>query len=344
MATPLSLSAPSADGLLYWCGVLRRCATLEEAAQRLQEACGPACLLVRIHRADRLVAHVGDKDGVAALLRLGGPMPGGESFAIELGLTQSDPAEEELQVLGHAVAWGLGHRGDELLEALERLAESQRREGARHARTSFLISVSHELRTPLNAIIGFSELLAQGKLGELNPKQARYVSNVVSSARLLLGTVNDLLDLANPLTLERASVDLAAVAAQVAEGHDQVAVEGTATAWADEARVRQILRHLIGNAIKFSPTGGRVVVKLTPGATVAVIDSGPGMTEEERQRVLEPFEQARSGYAREASGAGLGLALVCRLVELHGGTLRLDSEPGKGTQVTFTLPGEGTSP
>jgi signal transduction histidine kinase len=143
-------------------------------------------------------------------------------------------------------------------------------------------------------------------------------------------------------------VDLAAVAAKVvaaqnASSQHHVTVEGRATAWADEGRVRQILRHLVGNAVKFTPPGGAVRVMVAPGAVVTVSDSGPGMSEEERQRVLEPFEQARSGYAREASGAGLGLALVSRLVELQGGTLRLESEPGQGTQVTFTLPAERTN-
>ncbi len=336
MAPPLRMSSPSAEGLLYWSTQLRRCATLEEAAGCLHQACGPECHLVQVHREDRLVVHMGSQDGVVRRVQMGGRFPDGDTFRVMLGLSEPEPAEAELQVLAQAIAWGLGQRDDEFLEAFARL-------GAGQARERMLISVSHEMRTPLNAIIGFSELLASGRLGDLNPKQARYVGNVASSGRQLLTLVNDLLDLSGPVQLKPASLDLAVVAREVAERHG-VSSEGSARAWGDVARVARILDHLVSNARKFTPPEGEVRVVVGPGPSITVRDTGIGMSEEERERLLEPFEQGGSGYGREHSGVGLGLALVRRLLKLQGGRLQLESEPGKGTQVTFTLPAEPCAP
>jgi|HubBroStandDraft_4_1064222.scaffolds.fasta_scaffold02953_7 signal transduction histidine kinase len=239
------------------------------------------------------------------------------------------------------------------------LRESKERaEAASRAKSTFLANMSHELRTPLNVIIGFSEMLMGGHAGILPPKQREYVEGVQQSGTHLLTVINDVLDLAKieagkfelrlverlrPEDLARSCVDLLrenARARLVDVSLD--AKSDLPPIAADAARVKQILLNLLDNAIKFSPTGGAVTLTVRVADAEAVefivTDNGPGMAVEEARIALEPFSQIDNRLARCHGGAGLGLPLAERLAGIHGGSLRIESETGRGTRVIVRLP------
>ncbi len=234
-------------------------------------------------------------------------------------------------------------------------------EAANRAKSDFLAKMSHELRTPLNSIIGFSEVLEDGTFGPLNDKQRRYVTNVLTSGRQLLQLINDILDLskveAGRMELALSEFDPAAalhevrtiVAALAQQKHLVLEVEVSEALprlTADQTKFKQILYNLLSNAIKFTPDGGRVRVTagLAPdgeaegGLEIAVADTGIGLSPEDRERIFGEFEQIDTAYGRLQQGTGLGLALTRKLVELHGGRIRVESEPGHGSTFTFLLP------
>lgn len=233
-------------------------------------------------------------------------------------------------------------------------------EAANVAKSQFLANMSHELRTPLNAIIGFSEALELGMAGELKPRQAEYAGLIHQSGEHLHTVINDILDLAkvdagkldlheevaiDPRAIVDACVTLMrshAVSASIALSVE--ADERLPRLCADPTRLKQILLNLISNAIKFTGSGGSVVVVLRTseagGISFAVRDTGPGMSADEIATALEPFGQVDAGHARRYEGTGLGLPLAQRLTELHDGSLRVDSVKGSGTTVTVTLPPE----
>jgi GAF domain-containing protein len=234
--------------------------------------------------------------------------------------------------------------------------KSKQLEIASRHKSEFLATMSHELRTPLNAIIGFSEVLLQQMFGPLNPKQAEYLDDVLSSGRHLLGLINDILDLSkieagrmeldvdtfslvealqNGVTMvrERAARHRIALALDVARGVDLIE--------ADPRKVKQVLFNLLSNAVKFTPDGGRVDVtaaRANGDIVVTVKDTGIGISPEDQGRIFEEFQQARRQTERSREGTGLGLSLAKRFVELHGGRIWVDSEPGRGSTFTFTLP------
>lgn len=235
-------------------------------------------------------------------------------------------------------------------ERTKELAEASRQ------KSRFLASMSHELRTPLNAILGFSEVLLDRFVGDLTPKQVEYVDSIHASGKHLLGLINDLLDLSKieagkmvlhpepcylPQTLEDALtlVRSEATRKRLTLGLEVAAEVGLIEA--DPAKLKQILYNLLSNAIKFTPEGGRVTIRGRRVASlveVAVADTGIGIRPADQQRIFGEFEQVDSAYARQVQGTGLGLPLTRRLVELHGGTLTLESAEGKGSTFTFTLP------
>jgi len=232
------------------------------------------------------------------------------------------------------------------------------------AKSAFLANMSHELVTPLNSVIGFSELLAEGAAGEINELQARYLANIVASGRHLLDLVNDVRDLAKieagSLALEPQPTDLGALLAEIAEGLAERARErGIVLATdlgsnlprveIDQLRLRQVILHLVGNALKFTAAGGSVTVRtgvchglpLAAGAAVhvSVADTGIGIAAGDQGRVFAAFEQLDNGYGRKQQGSGVGLALARRLVELHGGRMWVDSAgPGQGSVFSFIVP------
>jgi len=232
-------------------------------------------------------------------------------------------------------------------------------DGAMKTKDQFLSNISHELRTPLNSIIGFTDLLLTQELGPpLSDQQRDFLETVARNGRQLLELINELLDLqriaAGRMTLTPESVDLAALLAETTGSvHAQVqkhrhALVVTPTAQelrvqADRGRVRQVLLNLLSNAIKFTPDGGRITVAAGPvngGAEVriAVSDTGIGIAAEDQPKLFQEFSQLDASASRQYEGTGLGLALSRRLIELHGGTIGVDSEMGKGSTFWFTLP------
>jgi signal transduction histidine kinase len=229
-------------------------------------------------------------------------------------------------------------------------------QSANRAKSDFLANMSHELRTPLNAVIGFSEVLHERMFGELNDKQAEYVSDIHSSGKHLLSLINDILDLskveAGSMQLDRSEFDVPSALENamtlVRERAQRQGVQlhlriedDVQTFFADERRFKQVMLNLLSNAVKFTPAGGRVDVtarRVGGALQVAVADTGVGIAPQDQQAVFEQFRQVGDDVTRKAEGTGLGLALTQRLVELHGGTLELDSALGQGSTFTFTLP------
>jgi PAS domain S-box-containing protein len=218
----------------------------------------------------------------------------------------------------------------------------------------FLSTMSHELRTPLNAVLGFSDLLADERYGPLNDRQQRYVSHIHSGGKHLLKLISDILDLskieAGRMELTREDVTVASAFVEVisalyplAEKKSQALhqqVDPNLHVHADFMRFKQVLMNLVGNAIKFTPEGGRIELTARQAdeqVRMEVRDNGPGIPPEQQQRIFEAFVRlTETGSATE--GTGLGLAITARLVELHGSKLEIESQPGKGTRFYFSLP------
>jgi len=231
-------------------------------------------------------------------------------------------------------------------------------ESANRSKSEFLANMSHELRTPLNAIIGFSEIISNELFGPLdNPRYLEYIGDILASSRHLLSIINDVLDMSKieagkfelakePVTLQAVIADIVRMMRERAQSRGISLVPSVASddvvMWADERALLQILLNLVSNAIKFSEAGGSVAIRLAAErsgfAVIEIADRGIGMTEEEQQRALQPFGQARSVITREYGGTGLGLPISKGLVEAHGGTLTIRSTLGSGTIVRVALP------
>lgn len=249
----------------------------------------------------------------------------------------------------------LSRKGAELDRA--RLAA----ESASRAKSQFLANVSHELRTPLNAIIGFSAMLSNEQFGPLgNPKYVEYASDIQDSGKHLLDVINDILDLtkaeAGKLSVSFASLNLAKIiekALRIVAGHAyerKVDIytdipEKMPKIIADPVRLVQILLNLLSNAIKFSHEGGKITVRARAESarqgvhyfTITIEDQGIGMSEADIRKAFSTFNQADAGLNRKYEGAGLGLPLTKRLVDLHHGKIKIESQHGEGTIVTVRL-------
>jgi signal transduction histidine kinase len=233
-------------------------------------------------------------------------------------------------------------------------------ETANRAKGDFLANMSHELRTPLNAIIGFSEVISNELFGPIaNEKYLEYIKDINTSSLHLLSIINDVLDMSK---IEAGKVELAKDVVQVnsivgkvtrmvgerarSRGIDLTALlpEEDMEIWADERSMKQILLNLLANAINFSKPGGKVCVRVIPekpeGAVIEIEDHGIGMNEEEQERALQPFGQAKPAMTRTSGGTGLGLPITKGLVEAHGGTLTIQSRSGFGTTVRIEMPRE----
>ena len=232
-----------------------------------------------------------------------------------------------------------------------------RAEAANQAKSEFLANMSHELRTPLNAINGFSEIMAGEMFGPLgDSKYKGYAADILKSGQHLLSLINDILDMAKieagKLTLHYETVSLKEVvddAARLMRGKIQEAglnllvdAADLPDIDADYRGLKQVVLNLISNAVKFTPEGGDIVVALSreddERVRVAVTDTGIGIAAEDLNRLARPFEQVEGQHSKTTQGTGLGLALTKSLIELHGGTLTIDSVPGRGTTVGFDLP------
>lgn len=249
----------------------------------------------------------------------------------------------------------------ELSMATAQQAMLEAQAGSR-AKSEFLANMSHELRTPLNAILGFSELMLLG-LAPSPEKIEEYAQNINGAAQHLLALINDILDLARieagKLELSPKQVDASAVLTTcvviVTERANQGGVKVSIAeptspflVWADERKLKQIVLNLISNAVKFTPAGGSVTVtwrRLENGSSrLNVTDTGIGIGKDDLERIFQPFVQVDGRLNRKYEGAGLGLPLTRRLVEMHGGTLKIESEVGRGTMVTVNLPPQNHHP
>ena len=218
----------------------------------------------------------------------------------------------------------------------------------------FLSTLSHELRTPLNAVMGFSDLLADKRYGELNERQQRYVAHINTGGRHLLKLINDILDLSKieagrleisseDLSVETIFGEVVSALRPLAEKKAQTlspSAEPGLAVHADGMRFKQVLMNLVGNAIKFTPEGGRIELtaqQVAREVQVKVRDNGPGIPQEEQKRIFEAFYRLRKS-GEGAEGTGLGLAITESLVKLQGGSLGLESEPGSGSCFYFSLP------
>ncbi|MBV8828453.1 MAG: GAF domain-containing sensor histidine kinase [Acidobacteriaceae bacterium] len=229
-------------------------------------------------------------------------------------------------------------------------------ERASKLKSEFLANMSHELRTPLNGIIGFSELLSDGKAGELTPRQGRFVGNILISSRHLLSLINDLLDLAkieagklefkpevaSAHRLVREVVDSLQSLADAKQIHILSEAVGDDDLYTDPARFKQVIYNYVSNAIKFTPEGGSVTVRVLPDSDewvrVEVSDTGIGISEQNIGRLFQDFEQLDTGPSKKYAGTGLGLALVRKLAEQQGGRVEVESAIGKGSRFSAVLP------
>jgi signal transduction histidine kinase len=259
-------------------------------------------------------------------------------------------------------------RTRELMALKEIAVRNLQLEEASKMKSQFLASMSHELRTPLNSILGFSEVLRDGLAGELSEQQNEYVNDIFSSGSHLLALINDILDLSKveagkmvldlepvqAMSLLQAGLQVVREKAHVHRLRMVTEVEDElADIWLDARKVKQILYNLISNAVKFTPDGGEIhVAARRVGAAAAaaargmfseyleltVTDTGIGISSADQARLFEPFIQIDSAMARRYQGTGLGLAMVKRLAELHGGTVGLQSVPEQGSTFTVWLP------
>jgi len=298
------------------------------------------------------------------------PLAGGEELAFlgspwitsldqlpRLGLTVADFAIHDsindFLVLIQAQKTALDDAGRiaaELREARDSAVQASR------IKSEFLAHMSHELRTPLNAILGFSETLTAAVFGPISERYRTYAEHIHESGRRLLDLINDLLDLSR---IEAGRYELAespvAVASALGDCVKLVAAEAQRrsisvsldpgpsglTVHADPRAFEQIALNLLSNAVKFTGDGGSVRVGVNLGedaVAITVIDTGIGIPPELVPTLFEPFRQAHAGISRQYGGTGLGLSICRNLVDLHGGTIAIDSTPGRGTTVTVRFP------
>ncbi len=234
-------------------------------------------------------------------------------------------------------------------------------EAAEQLKLDFLANVSYQLRTPLNAIMGFNEILDQEFFGSLNERQKVYTHDIKDASDTLLGLINDILDLATIeagyMTLNKGPIKIKDMLESLVElvsdwarkEHIEVSLSCPKTIGAlnaDETRLKQAIINLIRNALTYTPEGGKIALsakRKKDGIELSVSDTGIGIAKEDQGRILEPFVRASNPLdekSKTRGGAGLGLSLVKNIVALHGGTLDLASERGKGTSVTLFLPFE----
>jgi signal transduction histidine kinase len=233
--------------------------------------------------------------------------------------------------------------------------KSRQLEVASQHKSQFLANMSHELRTPLNAILGYTELMADGAYGEPSEKMLGILKRLEANGRHLLGLINDVLDLskieAGQLVLELSDYSVQDIAQTVRSTLEPLAADKKLAfkvempselppGRGDGRRLTQVLINLVGNAIKFTDTGEVAIKAETNNGSfhVSVRDTGPGISAADQARLFQEFQQADNAITRKKGGTGLGLAISKRIVEMHGGKIWVESQPGQGSTFAFTLP------
>jgi PAS domain S-box-containing protein len=264
-------------------------------------------------------------------------------------ITERKAVEDRIRTLSEQYTAELTLKNEQL-EARNREVER-----ANRLKNEFLASMSHELRTPLHTIIGFSELLGEQLEGPLGEKQQRFVGHILQDARHLLELINEILDISKiesgRLELKREPFDFSQCVEEVLAGIRHQAATKNITLenknrfhdslYADRLRVKEILYNLLSNAVKFTPEGGRVWVEAFregDSLHVSVCDTGIGIPEKEHPSIFEKFYQVGDARGGTREGTGLGLPITKHLVELHGGTINVESRPGQGSSFRLTFP------
>jgi signal transduction histidine kinase len=326
--------------------------TLQRAANRPLELLAP-------EDQERMIKLIGDveRDGRGGSLELRMKRDTGRIWVrIYYDISSRDADGKPLMGVGLLLDIDQQKRQEFALASARRAAEV-----ANRSKSEFLANMSHELRTPLNAILGFSEMIGQEILGPIGAKYLEYARDIHASGRHLLELVNDVLDLskleAGKVELHETDIDVSAliadcltlVKARADSGQVALKVEiapGFPGLRADLRSLKQVMLNLLTNAVKFTPEGGDVVISAEidrKGAVdISVRDTGIGMSQNEVEIALTPFGQVDSHLSRKHEGTGLGLPICKSLIELHGGTLAVASEPNVGTRVTVRFPATRT--
>ncbi|HEY82059.1 MAG TPA: PAS domain S-box protein [Dehalococcoidia bacterium] len=268
-------------------------------------------------------------------------------------ITERKRMEEELREKNEL----LRAQNEELMtQRQELMQKTKEAEEASRAKSEFLAHMSHELRTPLNVIIGFSELMLDGVAGELSEEQRQCLNDVLSSGHHLLGLINDILDLSKiesgkmelkltrfalPSLIASLKKEMMPLVAKRKQSLEVRVEKGLPPVRADKAKIRQVLLNLMSNSTKFTPDGGRLEVEAVREdgwCRVSVIDNGIGIEKKYHEVIFEPFCQLGNSLPRESGGTGLGLAIAKQIIEKHGGRIWVESEYGKGSRFSFTLP------
>jgi signal transduction histidine kinase len=233
--------------------------------------------------------------------------------------------------------------------------KSRELEEASQHKSQFLANMSHELRTPLNAILGYTELMADGAYGEPSEKMLGILQRLEANGRHLLGLINDVLDLskieAGQLELELSDYSVQDIAQTVRSTLEPLAADKKLafkvevasqlpSGHGDGRRLTQVLINLVGNAIKFTDAGEVAIKAETNNGSfhVSVRDTGPGISAADQAKLFQEFQQADNAITRKKGGTGLGLAISKRIIEMHGGKIWVESQPGQGSTFAFTLP------
>ncbi|WP_462273628.1 sensor histidine kinase [Methanohalophilus sp.] len=282
---------------------------------------------------------------------------------ISLSIPQAQAKDEDTIALSKQVIGDITFALHNLeLEAVRQEAENALLEGklvaeeANRTKSEFLANMSHELRTPLNSIIGFSQILEKNRNNNLDDKEIKYTSNILNGGENLLGLINNILDISK---VEAGKMDYSPERMNLEEIIDNTMILVKPMAYkksidlqfivkpehleiyADRMKLKEILYNLLSNAIKFTPEKGIVVVNsecTNNIVQISVSDTGIGIPQEKLEMIFDPFRQADSFSTRKYGGTGLGLALVKKYVEMHGGDIWVESEVGKGSTFTFTIP------
>jgi PAS domain S-box-containing protein len=280
----------------------------------------------------------------------------GGGVAVLREITERKAAEREVKALNQSLEGRVIERTAELRAANKELDLRNREvERATQMKSKFLASMSHELRTPLNAIVGFSDLLAEGTPGQLNAKQKRFVNHIKQGSAHLLQLINDILDLSKieagqlelrceDFPLKNALPEVLSTIRPLVMAKNIQLEQGMETdryVYADRVRFKQILYNLLSNAVKFTPKAGRIDIDCREDGNsvcISVTDTGIGIRPEDQAVIFEEFRQVEGPAGATQEGTGLGLAITKRLVEQQGGRISLESEFGKGSRFTFTLP------